>query len=325
MKYILLFGFLSLGLLASVAGFVYAVDPLCYYRCEQIDLRQSTQNVYYQGAQIAKAHGDAEVLILGSSRGQTTSPLWFQEVTGQKTLNLSLGGADLLLKLVLARISEDSGAPIKKIIWMADYFEFIPQNTDAKVLNTKAFAPYLPESQHGSGNILSFLQRLIDHKSFEASIANLKKRDFNISDQGAGSGIDYKACLAEDFKGSTAADVLGKEVDLLFESYKSSIFKYPQSESYWDYFVRQLGQWSEEGVEVEIVIAPYHPQFMKRMQNEIPEIYKAQADWISRLESLNIPKVKVKNFINGIPGGDASPRYWDDGVHYSCRGAMHMI
>lgn len=325
MKYILLFGFLSFSFLASVAGFVYTVDPLCYYHCDQIDLSQSTQNVYYQGAQIAKAHGDAEILILGSSRGQTTSPFWVQEVTGRKTLNLSLGGADLLLKLVLAKISEDSGAPIKKIIWMADFFEFIPENTDAKVLNTKAFAPYLPESERSSVGPLSFVQRLIDHKSFEASIANLKKREFNFSDQGAGSGIDYKACMADDFKGSTDEAVLGKEVDLLFESYKKSIFKYPQSQKYWNHFLNQLNKWSEQGVEVEIVIAPYHPQFMQRMQKEIPDVYKAQSDWILRLEALNLPRVKVKNFIDGIPGGDSSPRYWDDGVHYSCRGAMRMI
>lgn len=325
MKYILFFAFLSLGLLASVAGFVYAMDPLCYYRCDKIDVLQSTQNVYYQGAQIAKAHGDAEILILGSSRGQTTSPLWVQEVTGRKTLNLSLGGADLLLKLVLAKISKDSGAPVKKIIWMADYFEFIPQNTDAKVLNTKAFMPYLPESQRSSGSVLEFVQRLIDHKSFEASIANLKKREFNYTDQGAGTGIDYKSCSADDFKGTTAEEVLGKEVDLLFESYKNSILKHPQSLEYWGYFVNQLNQWSEQGIEVDIVIAPYHPQFMQRMQQEIPEVYKAQEDWIARLETLKNSKVKVKNYIYGIPGGDSSPKYWDDGVHYSCRGAMRMI
>ncbi|WP_374032719.1 hypothetical protein [Bdellovibrio bacteriovorus] len=123
LKMILFLAAFIIGLMGLVAGFNFAVDPMCYYRCDVIDTNRQSQNVYYQAAQIVGANPNAEVVILGSSRGETTSALWVEEVTGLKTINLSKGGAGLLLKVSLLRTALDQKLPLKKVIWIADYFE----------------------------------------------------------------------------------------------------------------------------------------------------------------------------------------------------------
>ncbi|MEN0059736.1 MAG: hypothetical protein AAGB31_12930, partial [Bdellovibrio sp.] len=193
-QYLWLFGGITMALMASVVGFVYIQDPLCFYRCENIELGRPSQNVYYHAAQTAKAHPDAQVLILGSSRGETTSPLWVQERTGLKTLNLSQGGADLILKIILAKVSVESEASLKRIIWLGDFFELISQNTDAKVFLTQAFDRNLPEILRRQSVVHSLkkVQKLTDHNTFEAALAGFSGEMRSLESVGSGEGIDYQ-------------------------------------------------------------------------------------------------------------------------------------
>ena len=144
LKYILSFACLTILLLGSVAVYNYMMDPMCYYRCEDIDLSRKTKNVYYQVFQTLEASRDAEAIILGSSRAERVPPRWVERVTQQKTLNLAKGGADLLLKIALSNEALKSNKNLKRVIWMADYFELLPATTDAKVLWTPVIQKNLP-------------------------------------------------------------------------------------------------------------------------------------------------------------------------------------
>ena len=327
LKYIFVFGALSIFLLAGIAAFNYVVDPLCFYHCHEIELGRPTQNLYYQAAQTAKAHPDAEALILGSSRGETTPPQWVAEATGLKAINLSQGGADLLLKLVLAKVAIQSAPGVKKIIWMSDFFELIRQTTDIKVRNTLAFKKFLPESEKQVDLVskMHSYQRLIDHNNFEASIAALGGEKRDSKSLGTGSEIDYQECLSPSFKGSTNPDLLPKEVLLLFENYRSSVFKNPQDEAYWKIFEEQMTDWSKEGIEVVFVFTPYHPEFLRKLKTDLPDVYEAHQNWIKKVNALSLKGLLVLNYFEGIPGDDGSPTYWNDGVHFSCRGAIEML
>ncbi|MGZ3786304.1 MAG: hypothetical protein ACXWR0_17690, partial [Bdellovibrio sp.] len=67
LKFIFCFvGFIFL-ILGAVVSFNFYVDPMCYYRCESVNLTRHTQNVYYQAAQMVAANPDANILVMGSS------------------------------------------------------------------------------------------------------------------------------------------------------------------------------------------------------------------------------------------------------------------
>ncbi|MEN0059735.1 MAG: hypothetical protein AAGB31_12925, partial [Bdellovibrio sp.] len=132
-------------------------------------------------------------------------------------------------------------------------------------------------------------------------------------------------CLTPEFKGKTQADMLSKEIQILYENYLNAVLRQEQDETYWRILADQFTQWSQAGIEVIYVLPPYHPDFMKRMQKDNPELYRNHFKMVERLLALSLPNVRVASYLEGIPGDDGGPRYWNDGVHFTCLGAIKML
>lgn len=317
------------ALLGAVAGFNYFVDPMCYYRCDALDTNRANQNVYYQAAQTVAANPDAQVVIMGSSRGETTSALWVDEVTGLKTINLSKGGAGLLLKVALLRNAQEQKLPLKKVIWIADYFELAGEVTDAKVRHTPVLRNVLLKDVEGLSGVkheLERLQILISHNTFEASLHQMKRKstDEIFSLKGSGSAIDYVKCAAPEFQGKATPADLKKEIDVSYSTF-SGPMRAPLNEKFVALFKQQIHSLSEQGVEVLILVPPFHPDFMKRLAKEFPDTAKSHAAWLDILKGLESEKVRVQSYWDGIPGDDAGPSFWDDGSHATCKSMMLML
>ncbi|WP_415062030.1 hypothetical protein [Bdellovibrio sp.] len=312
--------------MAAIAGFNFVVDSQCYYRCETIDPQRRTLNSYYRVAQRIHAFPETEVVILGSSRGETTPPLWIESATGMKTLNLSAAGSELSSKLTFLKIAQEN-TKLRKVIWFADYFELISETTDAKLKNTPALRRYVGEES----SALSFrqwlreLQSLIDHNTLEASLYFLNNAEETQLNQGAGSTIDYKLCESSEFKGKETPESLAKEVELLYQNYAARVLPPSQSLKAQEQFIQEMSTLAAKGIEVIVVITPYHPTFLKRLKAEHADIYQRHLDWISKIETLSSRGVRVLNYFAGLPGDDGSPALWDDGVHFTCRGSMAML
>nr|WP_295906017.1 hypothetical protein [uncultured Bdellovibrio sp.] len=324
-KVILSLAFFAVLLLGGIAAFNFYVDPMCYYHCETVDVKRPTQNVYYEATQLIAAHPDAEVLILGSSRGQTTPGLWVQDRTGMKTLNLSKGSAGLLFKLAVLRTALEYKLPLKKVIWIADYFEVAGDVTDVKVRQTPVLRKHLSkELAVSKKSHLEFVQRLIDHNSIEASFAEMKSwsRPFEIPQSGV--DIDFRACVAPDFKGKTPVSILPKEVDISYSTFGLLLRANP-NEFFMDALKQELKKLEQSGVEVLILVPPFHPNFMARLAKDAPESLKWHQQWLEYLNSLQSEKIHVSSFWEGVPGDDHSPSFWDDGAHPTCKAMMIML
>lgn len=116
-----------------------------------------------------------------------------------------------------------------------------------------------------------------------------------------------------------------KEVAFSFEVYARKVLKEKQSTDAWNTFVKKLKYLSEKGVDVSVVITPYNPEFIERMKIEEAPTYASQFKWIEKLEALRIPHVKIFNFFGGIPNDDKTQRFWNDGVHFTCKGSIEML
>jgi hypothetical protein len=288
---------------------------------------RSTLNRYYQVAQIIAANPDAEQIILGSSRGETTSPLWVEKVSGLKTLNLSAAGEEFMAKKAFLGLALEK-TKLKRVIWLADYFEFISSNADAKLKNAKIFKKYTKDIPQDAGVIarLHELQQLIDHNVTEASFAALKRSIAPVHlGQGVGADIPYSACEKPDFAGKQSPESLHNEVDLVFDSYVHGAIRSAQSEKALEVFEAFVKDLASKQISFLIVIPPYNPTFLRRLKVEYPVIYEAHLRWIERLLKLQGPGIEVKNDFAGIPDDDESPGYWNDGVHFTCKGAMKML
>ena len=313
-------------LLGGVMGFNYYIDSQCYYRCMTISAENRTLNKYYKVAQTVVAQPDAQLVILGSSRGETTPPLWVQELSGLKTLNLSAPGSELTSKLAFLNVALES-AKIQKVIWLADYFELITKNRDIKIENTPALRKYVRDGSDVKTwtVIANDIQGLLNHNTTEASIYFLNHQADTFIAQGAATNMDYKHCASSDFKGKETPDSLKIEIDKIYQSYSHDILVPPQDEREWETFKKMVANLESRGVELVIVIPPYHPEFSGRLKSEHPEIYERHFAWIKKLKTLNSGKTKVVDNFAGIPGTDDTPVSWDDGIHFTCKAAMIML
>lgn len=326
-KYLWVTSLLTLLFLGGVGVFNYVIDPMCYYHCSVVDTSKRTQNVYYQAAQTAVASPDAEILILGSSRGETTPSKWIEDVTGQKTINLSIGGAEILLKIALLNAALDAGINIKKVIWIADYFELVPVSTDIKTKITPALQKHIG-SVTGEDIFyyyLGHLQRLIDHNSLEASFEQLKGDPSSLFSKGGnGSSIDYVKCKDPRYLGSIPSEDIKKRVAASYSGFQERLAA-DQDPAYWSLFDGQLRALNEKGIEVILFIPPYHPDFKMKFDIEFPQYAAQSKAWITRLNSMSSEKIRVLNYFEGIPGDDKGPSFWDDGMHMTCKSAIIML
>lgn len=324
-KSLLITASLILVLILVIAGFNYVVDPLCYY-CKEIDVHKSSVNRYYQVAQMILNNPDAEQIVLGSSRGETTSPLWLEKISGLKTLNLSASGAEVITKKAFLNLALEKNH-LKKVIWYADYFELITSNADAKIKNTPALKKYAADMLNDESFLvrLQELQKLIDHNTIEASFAALKHSPSLSLGQGEGSQIDYSSCEKPDFQGKESAESLRQEVDLIYQAYVNGSIKPSQNPQALKQFKAMIHDLKARNISVVIVIPPYHPTFMKRLEMEYPDIYQAHLKWIAQIQNLQESGIEVRSYFRGIPEDNGSPSYWNDGVHFTCKGVIGMF
>ncbi len=328
LKNIYYFAGLVVSLLVGVAAFNIYLDPMCYYRCETIDTHRATQNVYYQSAQIVAANPDAEVLIVGSSRGQTIPPQWVEDASGLKTVNISVGGADVLLKTALIRIALEQKLPLKKVIWVTDYFEVAGEITDTKVRQTPVLSRHIRTELGDSIALhdrLEGLQRLIDHNTFEASLRHMKPAagDAYLF-KGSGSEFDYKICQKPDFKGYTSPEMMAKEVEISYSSFGPTL-RVDLNPKFMKIFTDQVQFLSQKGIDVVVLIPPFHPDLIGRFNKSFPGAAKIHSQWIQRVQEFESDNVHVLSFWEGIPGDDSGPSFWNDGAHPTCRSMIMML
>ncbi len=310
-------------ILVSIASFNFYVDPLCYFHCNEIKINRQTVNLYYEMGQRILAHSDAKIVVLGSSRGQSVPPKWIEKVSGLKTLNLSMGGVELWTKIAFLKLSQEK-TKIKKVIWLADYFEIINEIADTKIKSTPALRAYLP-SEYAATNLITKLPELIDHNTLEASFYLLGHPQNDKFDEGSGSQINYEKCQEATYQGEKTIKELRQDMGIIYESYTQKVLKPLQSEKEWNVFENQMKILSDQAVDVSIVITPYHPLFIQKLQAQFPEIYERHQKWINRITSLNLPHIKALNYFGGLQGDDGSPAYWNDGVHFTCKSAIQML
>ncbi len=322
-----IYSFFGLSLLVAIIlmGTNYIVDPLCYFKCQEVDVERTNQNYYYQSAQMIAANPHVEAIILGSSRGERVSAEWVSSHLQQKALNLSQGGADTLLKIALSNIALQKQPDLKTVIWLADYFEFLSITTSEKVKFTPVLSRELPADALSMSEFDYFWGRLhilIDHNTFEASLSMPKAKMFDKN--GSGAHLKAEVCASESFAGEVPNDMMLKQVSNTYPGF-SKLLKIKQNDKYLAAFEAQLIKLKSKGLRVIVNISPYHPEFEKRFAVENPNLLILQQNWFERMKALREKGIEVLDYSKGIPTDDGSPKFWEDGVHPTCYGDIKML
>lgn len=308
---VLSFIFCALCMGLGVIGYTLWQDPYCG-SCKSIDLNRYSVNSYYQAAQVIKANPDAEVVIVGSSRGQAVSPEWLSEKLGKKVINLSVAGASVESKIAFIELAKKMNH-LTEVIWLADYFEILGDSKDIKLDSMELFKR---DSSSDFKNILAKISFGIDHNNFEAAISG-RAKTFTPKQ---GWGDVSEDCFQSTYKGKTSIELLDKEVDLLYFNYKTGVFS--PAESVWKKELVASFLQNQSDLKVKIVILPYHPRFWSQLQIDRPQVVENQRKWSQAFKAYPI---EVFDFLEGLPEDDGSNKYWDDGVHLTCYGSFKLF
>jgi hypothetical protein len=325
MRALIILGLSTLLVVGGIAYFNYTTDAQCYYQCPEVVKEKRTLNHYYQMAQRLMIYKDTQIVVVGSSRGESTPPLWIQTVEDKRALNLSAAGAELSTKRALLKVAQENNS-IKKVYWFADYFDLITETQDVKIKKTPALRRYLndPTQSKSWREHLAWLQGLIDHNTTSASLHFLKRPPSPVLGQG---GLDdpNNLCEKEEFRGKETESSLKTKINVLYEAYTQKVLRPPQNETAWQEFEDEMRFLKSKNIEVVVLILPYHPDFLSRLKKEHPDLYKKHQIWAARIEQFKAMGVRVLNYLDGVEGDDGSAKFWDDGVHVTCHMAIKML
>ncbi len=314
-KGILYFFISFLFLIFVLIGFNWQADPMCYYRCNEIKSDKRTLNRYYKKFQYILNNPTAQAIALGSSRGETVSEKYLTQKLGFETLNLSVAGGEFFVKSALSRFAADK-LSLKKVIWLADYFEFNQMIADPLVTQVPAIQKLFNLSTTTNQNLFSMdlffetIKTLIDHNTFEASLASYKSHN-----------IEY----ISESNTPVSTERLNADIASTLQHYVNKVFilrPQQQHQQQFENLIRQTPQ-----LQWAIVIAPYHPRFTQYIKENHLPFYEDHMNWIKWLKHLETqnPNMKVYNAFDGIINDDGSTKYWNDGVHFNNSGAEVIL
>ncbi len=321
---ILIFLLTGAVLIVAMAAFSYRNDPLCYFRCEKVETDRRNLNSYYQNLQRVLKFPDTELVVLGSSRGESIALAELERSHRMKALNLSVGGADIHAKLAFLAFARQN-LKLRRVIWLADYFELIDASMSDKVKFTpplRALAD-LPFSWRTETEKLS---TLLDHNTLEAAFALLRgKKSMLPAERGPNQNMLQSDCTGQIEKSPLTEARLLKEVGMIYDGYANRILVPKQNPDSLKRLREALAGLAKNQIEVIVVVPPYHPEFARRLGAEHPEIIARHRAWIHNLTALTSMNIEVRDFFSSDAYRARPASHWTDGVHFNCRAAAEML
>lgn len=293
----------------------------------------SDRNVAYKRYKLMEASPKITDLIVGSSTCEIFQPYFLKKHFPIEPFNAGTPAASVQLRYLLIKAGLKLHPELKRVIYVADLFEFNDFDLPSKILFQPELRSYLDDEDLSRIKKPDFESRLHDYISdlvIERSLATLK--DFVKN----GLGL-YHSRFHPDGGTNRSMIVVNPRDPIKIRALTTAIeqrgiygeMKSLNQDTLWMYqkLVRLIE--STPGVELHIVLAPFHKYFFNRFRNnfERTQIYK---DWLHLIHKLGeSPSGRIRvhdfSFPNYLKFGvkyDSS--FWIDGVHFSSETMMKM-
>jgi hypothetical protein len=268
---------------------------------------------------------DYQDLILGSSTSEAFNPNYFEQKYKTKVFQASTGGAGMALRYLFLKNALASNPHLKRVIYVADLFEFKKLDLPSEIYYQKDFQEMADPKEWALVKGPDRLQRVSDflsHQTFEKSIKTAKElirlRKGSYQSEFKADGSTKKSLLLES-QGEKIESRVARSVSEYEPLYRSMKILDPDAIA----LLNQIAYLAKQhpAVELVFVLAPLHPDFVKSFEKELLETGLYQ-DWKKALFSIAGENIRVIDFsfptyqTYGV-GSDVS--FWSDGVHFGER------
>ena len=332
-KFLLHFFLSFLALIVGVVGFVTWVDPFRNLNYPWGVSFISDRNIAYKKFKLLEEASQVTDLIIGSSTSEVFVPKVLSERYGTQVFSASAGGASLPLRYLLIKQALKTQPQLKRIIYVADLFEFF----DPKLENSVYFQPEmmsLAEDSFFSQFKPEWTSRFNDYFSslvVDRSIRTFK--DFRKERDGK-----YRSAYFKD--GSTTQSMIGgRGGDVLRNRALASAVGmqtiYGKMTDLNPKSIQVLGELvelvknQERPIELHLIVSPFHEDFYNHFKKDFEKtgVYSKWIETLKDAQSRSGGKVVVHDFSypkylqDGITLTD---RFWQDGVHFTSETMLKM-
>ncbi len=293
-----------------------------------------TTNIEYVKYKNIGIEQKTETLILGSSTSEAYNPSDVNEIFKTKSYIASLGGADTPTRSVFFKEAIDRLPNLRRIIYVADFFEFNKDIAKPAVAFNKEMGSQL--ARYAKPGPLKFIRYYFNHQLFENAVNILKRKKKNkkieLSNNGAASRSMVLSSIQaqEGFESKINQEEKRKLTEYIIENYitysKSVLDHYDKlNPTVVELYKEMIKKAQEKNIEIIFVLSPYHHDFRKRLMS-MKGITERYSQWQKKLDEFGQETgVVVINGTNVLIANEPMSGAWRDGIHYSRPSAYTIL
>lgn len=282
-------------------------------------------NILLRKADLVKA-GDFDTIILGSSTSEAFTVAEVNHYFNAKSFHASIGGGSAIARHMLFLKAFEHFKPLKRVIYVADFFEFNKLSTPEQLSFNQDLRSNLPEKLLLSR--FDYFKYLFSHQLLESSFLVLGrknkgyvspiKKDGTTSISMVMSTVETENAINAKIKNENLKKII-EEIDENYFSYSNVVLAgfdelNPNvKELYQDMIKRCL----ENNIELIVIMSPYQQRFKtKLLGNE--KIQKRYIEWQNYLNHLSQEyHFTLYNPLNLNIATDPDSGVWRDGIHFN--------
>lgn len=277
---------------------------------------------------------DVETIILGSSTSEAYHASDVDQIFGTKSYALSLGGADTPTRYIFLKRSLEKFKSLKRIIYVADFFEFNKNEAKPAVAFNQEMGSSLPD--YAKPHALNFIKYYLNHQLLEDAFNVLKRKKKNKTIKLGSDGTTSRSMVLSSIQVQNGVNAIINEaqkkklMEYIVENYitysRSVLNKFIKLNPVVIHLYKEMLELAaSKNVEIIFILSPYQKDFRDKLMT-IEGIEALYENWQNLLSGLakqeNIKLVNpTRSFIATEPMSGA----WRDGIHYGRESAFSFM
>jgi hypothetical protein len=265
----------------------FAGDRVISHFLSQANLRSN-----FRYSRVYNTTGQADILLIGNSRGHAFYQPTIKELTGQSTLNLSYNALPVSIARALVEDYFDLYNAPKKIVLEVSMLN----KTEDNVIN--AFKVY----QNHSQRIASVISEASPKTSGACALSNL----YSFNTEVFHRSLYYMKKNDDDW-------ILTKKINagLIAGSVNIEPMQFDVTKERFDNLKALIQSAKENGTEVQLVVAPYYPNYRKNISNLNEFIFSIERE----------TGLKVHDYSGFV----TEDQYFSDYLHLNKKGSIEFM
>jgi hypothetical protein len=275
-----------------------------------------------------------ETVIIGSSTSEAFHPVDINQIYNTQSYVLSLGGADTPTRSVFFKQSVEKFSKLKRIIYVADFFEFNKEEAKPEVAFNLEMSQKL--SDFAKPSPLKFVRYYFNHQILEDAfnVVNRKRKNKKIEINEDGSATRSMVLSTIQARSGFESLISDNEKEKLLDYVEENFVTYSSdvlnnfeilNPKVINLYNELLELAKNKNLEIIFVLSPYQYDFREKLKS-IKNFKKLYSEWQNFFGNLaKNQKIKVINATNEFISTEPMSGVWRDGIHYSRAAALTLL